>query len=169
MNVEERKLVFESAMEDLAAGLDRIAARTLRQLVEDGSEDPQHLSHAGLLAATAEGDFERGAAWCRRAVESDRDPAAELYSNLARVLLLAGQRREAVEALSRGRARHPHDPLLRRELQHLVPRARPVFRALPRRHPLNKYAGLARSFGRRLWVTFVPRVRRVPRRSRPAR
>jgi predicted Zn-dependent protease len=168
MDAKERKLVFESAMEDYASGLDRIAARTLRQLVEDGSEEPAHLSYAGLLVATAEGDVEEGAAWCRRAVERDRAPSAELFLNLARVLMLAGGRREAIEALSRGRRRHPDDPHLLSELQHLVPRAKPTFRALPRKHALNKYAGIARTLGRRLWVTFVPRVRRVPRASRRA-
>ena len=169
MDAQERKLVFESAMEDYASGLDRIAARTLRHLVEDGSEEPAHLSYAGLLAVTAEGSLDEGVAWCRRAVERGRPPSADLFLNLARVLMLAGQRSEAIDALTRGRAEHPDDPHLRSELQHLVPRAKPLFRALPRRHPLNKYAGIARTMGRRLWVTFVPRVRRVPHPSRRAR
>jgi predicted Zn-dependent protease len=162
MDAQERKLVFASAMEDHAAGLDGIAARTLRQIVEDGSDEPAHLSYAGLLVATAEGDIEHGIDWCRRALELAPAPTAELHLNLAHVLMLAGRRREAIQALSRGSSAHPQDPSLREALQHLVPRAKPTFRALPRRHPLNKYTGIVRTVGRRLWVTFVPRVRRVP-------
>lgn len=169
MDERERDLVFESAIEDFDAGLHGLAARTLRQLVEDGSNVPEHLSHCGLVIATAEGSFEEGVALCRRAVDSGPRPTPQLYLNLARVLLVAGRRREAVECLSKGLTAHPGDLSLRRELQHLVPRRRPTFHSLPRKHPLNKYAGIARTVGRRLWITFVPRVRRVSPPRAPSR
>ncbi|HSF14378.1 MAG TPA: hypothetical protein VLK65_02365 [Vicinamibacteria bacterium] len=161
MNQDDRRLVFESAMDDYRAGLHGLAARTLRSLVEDGSEDPLHLSYCGLLASTAEGLIDEGVAMCRRAVALDGKRMSQLHLNLARALSVDGRRREAIDALWRGLAAHPGEPQLRRELQHLVPRARPVFRSLPRRHAFNKYAGIARTVGGRLWVTFVPRIRRV--------
>jgi hypothetical protein len=91
---------------------------------------------------------------------------AELYLNLARVLVAGGRRREAIRALDEGTSRHPNDHRLRQELRHLVPRARPLFRSLRRTHPLNKYCGIARTVGARLWVTLVPRIRRVTPRTR---
>lgn len=163
MNPDDRRLVFESALEDYRAGLHGLAARTLRSLVEDGSEDPLHLSFCGLLVATAEGRVEEGITMCRRALAREGKHSSDLHLNLARVLSLDGRRREAIDTLWQGLAAHPGDGDLRRELQHLVPRARPLFRSLPRRHALNKYAGIARTVGRRLWVTFVPRIRRVSR------
>lgn len=164
MNDAERKLVFDSAMDDYRAGLHGVAARSLRQLVEDGSDDPMHLSYCGLLAATTEASYDDAVSLCRQAVALGRRPA-ELYLNLANVLEMAGRRRETVEALVLGLSVHPENERLRRELQHRVPRRRPAFRFLSRRHPLNKYVGIARTVSRRLWVTFIPQVRRVPRRK----
>jgi predicted Zn-dependent protease len=161
MNERERALVFESAMEDYRAGLHSVAARTLDQLVEDGSVDPLHLSYCGLLKAMTEGGAEISIELCRRAVAAAGDHDGALYLNLARVLTASGRRREAIEALDQATSRHPRDPRLRQELRHLVPRARPMFRSLSRSHPLNKYLGIARTVGGRLWVTFVPRVTRV--------
>jgi predicted Zn-dependent protease len=171
MHEVERALVFESAMEDYRAGLFTFAARALVQLVEDGSVDPLHLSYCGLLRAMTEGGSEQSVDLCRRAVAAvvEKDPggeSAELYRNLARALIASGRRREAVEALADGTSRHPDNPRLRQELRHLVPRAKPLFRSLSRAHPLNKYLGIARTVGGRLWVTFVPRVKRVAPKGR---
>jgi tetratricopeptide (TPR) repeat protein len=164
MDASERELVFESAMEDYRARHYAFAASALRRLVEDGSAHPAHLSYCGLLVALTEGRYEEAAALCRRAIHKDGRRAGELYLNLARVLAMARRRGEAIVALTEGLAHHPADGRLRVELQHLVPRAKPAFASLPRRHPLNKYAGIARTVGTRLWVTFVPRVRRVPQK-----
>lgn len=163
----ERALLFESAMEDYRAGLYALAARTLDQLVEDGSVEPVHLSYCGLLKARTEGGSEVSIALCRRAVAAGGGGGnGELYLNLARVLIASGRRREAVEALAEATSHHPGSARLRQELRHLVPRAKPTFRSLSRAHPLNKYLGIARTVGGRLWVTFVPRVKRVAPRGR---
>jgi predicted Zn-dependent protease len=163
MDARERELLFESAMEDYRARLHAFAAKTLKRLVEDGSSDPVHLSYYGLLMAMTEGRFDEAAALCRRGVQKDGRRSSDLYWNLGRVLAMGRRRGEAVVALSEGLAIHPEDRKLRSELRRLVPRAKPAFRSLPRRHPLNKYAGIARTVGALLLVTFVPQVRRVPR------
>ena len=119
------------------------------------------MSYCGLLGAMTERTYDEGVALCRSAVERDGRRTAELYVNLARVLTLSGRRREAVEVLSEGASIHPHHRRLRRELQHVLPRAKPFFRALPRKHLLNKYAGIARTVGDHFWVAFAPRVRKV--------
>jgi predicted Zn-dependent protease len=169
MDARERALVFESAMEDYRAGLNGVASRSLRQLVEDGSRDPLHLSYCGLLWALTERRIEESVDLCRRAVDADGRRSSELYWNLAQVLALGSRRREAIDALSEGLRVHPDEVRLRQELQHLVPRAKPAIRRLPRNHPLNKYLGMVRTVGTRLFVTFIPRVRRVgpPRASQP--
>ena len=161
MDARDRALVFESAMEDYRSGLHGMASRTLRQLVEEGSRDPQHLSYCGLLGALTERRIDESVALCRRAVEADGRRSSELYWNLAQVLTIGSRRREAIDVLTEGLRLHPHDLRLRQELQHLVPRARPAIRRLPRNHPLNKYLGMARTMGSRLFVTFVPKVRKV--------
>ncbi len=147
-------------MEDYGARLYSFAASSLRKLVEDGSADPAHLSYCGLLMALTESRYDEAIALCRRAIQKDGRRASELYLNLGRVLAMGRRRGEAIVALTEGLAVHPDDRRLRAELRHLVPRAKPAFRSLPRRHPLNKYAGIVRTVGARLWVTFIPRVRR---------
>jgi predicted Zn-dependent protease len=163
MNDQERSVVFESAMEDYRAGLHDLAARALAELVEDGSTDALHLSYCGLLRemTAGAGASDEAIGLCRRAVVIGGGGNADLYLNLARVLTSSGRRREAVLALVEATKRHPGDLRLRQELRHLVPRARPVIPSLSRAHPVNKYLGIARTLGGRLWVSFVPRVRRV--------
>jgi predicted Zn-dependent protease len=160
MDAQERAFLFESAMEDYRARLFTFSARTLRRLVDDGSVEPFHLSYCGLLTAMTRRQAEDSIALCRRAVEKDGRRHSELYWNLARVLAIHRRRGEAVSILEQGLALHPDDPRLRRELQKLVPRAKPVIGLLPRRHPLNKFFGIARSIGARLAFTFRPRIRR---------
>lgn len=167
MDARERALVFESAMEDYRSGLNGMASRTLRQLVEEGSRDPLHLSYCGLLWATTERRIDESVALCRRAVDADGRRSSELYLNLAHVLTMGNRRREAIEALSEGLRSHPSDPRLREELQHLVPRAKPAIRRLPRKHVLNKYLGMVKTVGTRLFVTFLPTVKRVERPRPP--
>ena len=164
MESDERELLFESAMEDYRARLYTFACSSLKKLVEDGSADPAHLSYCGFLMALTEGRFEQAIALCRRAIEKDGRRASDLYFNLGRVLAMSRRRGEAIVALTEGLAVHPEDHRLRSELRHLVPRAKPLFRSLPRRHPLNKYVGIVRTVGARLWVTFIPQVRRRVRK-----
>lgn len=167
MDANERGLLFESAMEDYRARLYTFAAASFMRLVEDGSGDPTHLSYCGLLMALTDGRFEEAAALCRRAIEKDGRRSSDLYLNLGRVLSMGRRRGEAIVALTEGLAMHPEDRRLRSELRHLVPRAKPTFRSLPRRHPLNKYVGIVRTVGARLWVTFIPQVRRRRGRAQP--
>jgi tetratricopeptide (TPR) repeat protein len=144
------------------------SGQLLRKLVEDGSADPPTFL-CGFTALT-EGRFEEAVNLCHRAILRDGRRVSDLYLNLGRVLSMSRRRGEAIVALTEGLALHPEDRRLRSELRHLVPRAKPAFPSLPRRHPLNKYAGIVRTVGARLWVTFIPQVRRRGRVSpRPAK
>ena len=160
MNLEERERVFEQALEDYRAGRLTMATKSLGRLVESGSRDPAHLSYYGLLRAFTAGPDDEGIELCRRAVEKDGRRTSLLYLNLARALAAQGRRREAIDALERGVVVHRDDRKLRRELQHLVPRRRPLFSSLDRRHPLNKCYGLARALGGRVWLSLRPWRRR---------
>lgn len=153
--------MFESALDDYRTGLIDVASRSLIQLVRDGSQEPLHLSYCGLLLALNEGRFEESLRLCERAAHQDGRRSPELYSNWAQVLSLSGRRRQAIDTLTEGLSLHQHDARLRKELQHLIPRARPAFPRLGRRHPVNKYFGLARSLSGRLLTGFIPSVRRV--------
>ena len=160
MDANESEILFEQAVSDYRRGSFSASERTLSRLVESGSRDPAHLSYCGLLLALT-GKRDRGVALCEEAVVRNGRRASLLYLNLARALDLAGRKRDAIETLNRGLLTHPDERQLRRELQHLVPRAQPLFPSLGRRHVLNRYVGLARSVSGRMWVAVIGRGQEV--------
>lgn len=158
MKTDEREQLFEQSLLDFRAGRVRLASSGLEKLVKDGSRDPAHLSYFGLVRAVGCHD-PSGVSYCEQAVHKNGRRASVLYLNLARALAAVGRKGEAVQAVSRGLLLHTKDERLRRELQHLVPRATPTFPRLGRKHALNRYAGKARTWGGRLWMV-VARPRR---------
>ena len=156
MDANAREHVFEEAMVDYRQGRFRLAESGLRKLVEQmGSRDPSHLSLYGLVIAHRTRD-PKSVTFCEEAVEKNGRRASLLYLNLARALTACGRKREAVDALGRGLLLHDGDRRLRKELQRLVPRRPPSFPSLGRHHPVNKYLGLARTLGGRLWYGLGP-------------
>jgi predicted Zn-dependent protease len=161
MDGNEREIVFEQAIADYRRGWFVSAQESLAHLVENGSRDPAHLSYYGLLLALTGNDKadSDSVELCQEAVVKNGRRSSLLYLNLARALSAAGRRREAIDALERGLLVHHSDRLLKRELQHLVPRGRPLFSSLSRKHPFNRYFGRARSLSGRMWMA-IARPRR---------
>jgi len=160
MDASEREDLFEQADSDYRRGSFGPALKALTRLVENGSRDPNHQSYYGLMLALT-GERERSIGLCEAAVSRDGRRTSALYVNLARALVASGRRSEAIAALNRGLCVHPSDRRLKRVLQQLVPRAQPSIPSLSRRHPLNRYLGLARTLGGRMWVAlsgFRPHV-----------
>ncbi|HXV64468.1 MAG TPA: hypothetical protein VEK15_27465 [Vicinamibacteria bacterium] len=151
MDASERQRIFEQALGDYREGRFRLATSELGRLVDQGSKDPAHLSYYGLLRAITHRD-ESSVALCQEAVHKNGRRSSVLYLNLARALTACGRRGEAVETVRRGLLLHSNDRRLRRELQHLVPRAKPTFPSLGRAHALNRYLGIARTVSGRLWA-----------------
>jgi len=142
MNINERNTLFRKALVTYRKGDTHAAARVFRRLIEDGSNDPQHLSYHGLsVALTEKGKLEVGTRVCARALRvAPYDP--EMYLNLARVLFRAHKRNLAVEVLRKGLRIDEDDRALLRELQRMNPRATPALDFLSRSHPVNRYIGL---------------------------
>lgn len=86
------------------------------------------------------GRAKEGVDLCREAVTAE-SYNADLYLNLGRVLLGAGRRREGFEILQRGLRLEPEHHGLRRVLQHMGRRKRPVLPFLSRSNPLNVLLG----------------------------
>lgn len=156
MDAEQRERIFEQALQNYRAGRLAMATKSLGHLVQDGSRDPAHLSYYGLLLAFTHGRNEESISLCEEAVEKDGRRSSVLYLNLGRALAAHGRRREAIIALERGVLIHEDDRRLRRELQHLVPRRRPLIPSLGRQHPVNRCYGFARTLGGRMWLALTP-------------
>lgn len=151
MDGNEREILFEQAIADYRRGWFESSKQALARLVEAGSRDPAHLSYYGLMLSLTT-DKKRSVEFCQEAVIKNGRRSSLLYLNLARALTAGRRRREAIDALNRGLLVHRNDRLLKRELQHLVPRAQPLFSSLARNHPFNRYFGRARSFSGRMWM-----------------
>jgi predicted Zn-dependent protease len=159
MDTEQRERIFEQALQDFRAGRLASATKSLGYLVQDGSRDPAHVSYYGLLLAFTHGRNEESISLCEEAVEKNGRRSSVLYLNLGRALAAHGRRREAIIALERGVLIHQDDRRLRRELQHLVPRRKPLIPAWGRRHPVNRCYGFAQTLGGRVLLALTP-VRR---------
>ncbi len=159
MDAEQRERIFEQALHDYRAGRLATATKSMGHLVQEGSRDPSHISYYGLLLAFTHGRNEQSISLCEEAVEMDGRRSSVLYLNLARALAAQDRRREAIIALERGVLVHQSDRRLRRELQHLVPRRKPLIPSLGRTHPVNKCYGFARTLGGRMLLALTPRSR----------
>lgn len=100
-------------------------------------------SYLGYALARSHGDVNRGLRFCRRAIRLEFYQP-ENYLNLARTLLLSGDRHAAHQAVEQGLQFDPlHGDLL--ELRYdLGARREPVLRFLSRRNLLNRLLGRLR-------------------------
>ena len=149
-NVESRTLpaeasrLFAAGAKDLAAGRYDAAYEGLTRAAQIAPEHARIRSVLGLSVAYVERDLERARTLCESATQQEFfNP--EVYLNLARVYLVFGRRSEALRYLRRGQMIDPGNETIRREMRDLGRRRMPVVPFLPRRHPLNRALGGART------------------------
>jgi predicted Zn-dependent protease len=119
---------------------DTLAALPIFEKACRTTDDPVCSSCLGYCIARERGQLKRGAELCRSAIA--RDPATPLHRlNLARVLLLAGAKPEAIAVLRDGMHTR-QSPELAAELERLGTRLPPVFGSLSRGNFLNLVAGI---------------------------
>ncbi len=97
-------------------------------------------SYLGYCIAAQRGQIAEALKLCQAAIEADA-ATPEHYLNLGRVYLRAKRKDEAIAALRKGLSAGDNSEI-RLLLENLGTRKRPLFPFLPRRHFLNKYAGL---------------------------
>jgi predicted Zn-dependent protease len=122
------------------AGQTLEALRLYEQLVEHDLSDAVRMSRLALLYALERGQIRRGLEICQEALEKDKT-APEVYLNLARVYLKAGQKAESIHVLHAGLEQAPDHADLAATLASLGVRRRPVMPALPRGHLVNRVLG----------------------------
>jgi tetratricopeptide (TPR) repeat protein len=102
--------------------------------------DPRYMSYTGLTLAMAMGKTKEAVLLCEKAVQKEFF-RAELFLNLGKVYLLAGNRKKAHIAFRKGMTLDRDNRTLRGELEKMGIRKPPVFKFLDRRHPVNKLTG----------------------------
>lgn len=95
----------------------------------------------GRLLMEQRGLHRRAVAMCHEGVKLAPDEM-ETHANLAVVLVAAGERAAAVEGLRLAAARFGAHHQLGQLLEMVGIRRKPMFAALPRSHPVNRYLGM---------------------------
>lgn len=111
--------------------------------VETASVPSLFFAYLGHALARLQGQMGEGIRLCRRAVELDMYQA-ESYYYLASTLLLAGDRRSAVDVVDRGIQIDATDDHLKSLKAEIGQRRSPVLPFLPRRHIVNRSLGRIR-------------------------
>lgn len=140
---EAAEAEFKQGMTHYRNGYYGKALDKLQAAVELDRQNALYVSYAGLMVARAQKNYQVAEELCHTAVRMNRKEV-QAYLNLAEVYLQAGQKSDAVEALTVGLPYTKRDVRLIRALRKLGVRRPPVFAFLERRHFLNRHVGKLR-------------------------
>ncbi len=96
-------------------------------------------SYLGLCLAAERGQVKEGVALCHEAIAGDAGNPVH-YLHLGKIYLREKRRAEAIETFRKGLSLGDHEEI-RRILDNLGTRKKPLFTILPRNNFLNKYSG----------------------------
>jgi len=101
---------------------------------------PLACSSLAFCMAKVRGNFLEATLLARKALDIEpKNPVH--YKNLGRILLLAGDNEQGIQMLRQGMLFGERISIVQ-ELEKLGIRKPPIFKSLPRSHPLNKHLGL---------------------------
>ena len=116
------------------------AMTAFRQALDMRKTEPRYMSYYGYCLAKVEGRTREGATLCEKAVQKEFF-RVELFINLARVYIMAGNRKKAHVELRKGLTLDKENKEILAELDRMGTRKPPVFPFLERKNPINKLAG----------------------------
>jgi Flp pilus assembly protein TadD len=134
---------FKAGLVLLKRGNDREAAKAFRRAHEMAPSEPRYLSYFGLCLARVERRTKEAVRLCEKAAREDFY-RSDIFLNLGRVYLLAGNRKKAYGAFRQGHRVDRTDRELRAELEKMGMRRPPVLGFLRRENPVNRIAGKVR-------------------------
>lgn len=137
--------LLRSAIVSLERGDHEGAERALRQGLARVADHPGCLATLALCLAEGQHRFVTAERLAARAIKVAPGEASG-YHALGRIYLLGGRKQQAFRFLMKAFSLSPGDPRVSNELQTMGRRRPPVFRALPRDHPLNMACGRWRAF-----------------------
>ena len=137
-NEEAEKLVAKG-QEALANDHDYLALTCFEQAIRL-EWTPLACSCLAFCIAKVKGNYQEANMLARKALDIEPNNPVH-YKNLGRILLLAGDNEQGILMLRQG-LRYGERISIVQELEKLGIRKPPVFKSLPRNHPLNKYLGM---------------------------
>ena len=141
---DDARVLFERGAERMECDDFSGACEALKAAYEIAPEHARLRSLLGVAIAHHDHAFEKARELCESAAKQEFfNP--DLYLNLARIHLLFGFRSEAIRYLRRGQMIDPGSQTITSELARLGRRGTPIIPFLPRKHPINRALGEARS------------------------
>ena len=117
------------------------ALRAFSKAYREDMENPYYMSYYGLCKAMRAGEIGLGLELCTAAIKKEFHKA-ELYINLGRVYIAAGNKKGAVKVFKKGLIYDPTNEELHRFMTELGVRNSPIISVLERSNPVNKYLGI---------------------------
>ncbi len=139
MSVTDEEKLFTMGMEALVWGNTRYALEQFRKLVAI-ERLPIYCSNLAYCLAKEKREFKQAIILCNEAIKKEpKNPAH--FLNLARIYLLAGQKKDAIRFMRMG-LRYGRNREIIAELEMLDVRKPPPIPFLKRENPTNKYLGI---------------------------
>ena len=129
---------FDQGLKELYAGRTDLALDSFEKAVAE-ENTPLACSYLAFCLAKEEGRYKEAVALCMDARKED-PKNSDIYLNLGKVHLLAGNRKQAIQVFRLG-LRLQRNSRIVNELNVLGQRKSPPIPFLQRSHPLNKYLG----------------------------
>ena len=139
MSIKELEHPFDEGLRELAAGRPK---RALVFFAKAAAEDNSPLvrSYIAYCRAMTDGIYPEVVSACQDA-RREEPKNSDIYLNLGRIHLLAGNRKQAIQVFRLG-LRHQRNSRISAELNALGLRKQPPLPFLQRSNPVNKYLGL---------------------------
>ena len=134
----EKENPFDEGLRELSSGRTTLALDFFRQAVAENNT-PLASSYLAYCRAKIEGIYKEAVDVCMEARKED-PKNSEIYLNLGRIHLLAGNRKQAIQVFRLG-LRQGRNNRIVAELDALGLRKSPPFPFLERSNPINKYVG----------------------------
>ena len=139
-NSEDPEELFNAGLYLLKRGRVEGASAAFRRAFILKNTEPRYMSYYGLTLAMTTGRAREGVTLCEKAAKDDFF-RAEMFLNLGRAYMYAGNRKKSHAAFRKGMTLDRDNKEIREELGNMGVRKSPVFPFLDRKSAINKFAG----------------------------
>ena len=138
--VKDPEELFKAGLFLLKRGRVESALSAFKGALALKENEPRYMSYLGLCLAMTQGRAREGVALCEMAAKKEFY-RSEMFLNLGRAYLYAGNRRKSHSAFRRGLSLDRENSDIKGELDRMGVRRPPVFPFLDRKSAVNKLAG----------------------------
>ena len=141
MGMDTAEEHFKNGLSFLAKDNIPDAFEAFRKAYESNSNTARYISYYGLCIALYTEDIETGLELCTRAIRTEFF-RSEYYLNLGKAFVKAGKKQSAINTFRKGLRIDKKNEDIKKELEKMGIRAKPIIPFMARSNPINKYIGI---------------------------